>query len=320
MKGLVSRPVETLDAATEPVLVSAAAPRRNHVGTISLVCAVTGMVACRVALTSIDEPWLRILAAGFEAATVGGARRLVRGDGTLPPSTRAPDPAHRHHHRPARKDHREHRERRGERLALARGDRRSPRARRPEHADRRLAPRARARRAARRAAPRPARAASPGCSPPTRPPASSSTRSNASSVRCRSTRRPDAGSRGAVESESAGATFDSARDVAREPGRPPEHRGRPVLVARSLRRDAPRRRQTLRPVRAAPEGRAARASSKRRATTRPRSCAAPPRDPAHPLRRATLDAIGRWADAPRGRRPSRARAGRARCARRCSRA
>src|SRR5687768_12234833 len=70
----VSRPAETLDAETvsPPVLAPAARPRRNHVGTISLVCAVLGMVASRVALTVMDEPWLRIMAAGFEAATVGG--------------------------------------------------------------------------------------------------------------------------------------------------------------------------------------------------------------------------------------------------------
>jgi len=68
----VSRPAETLDVATEPVVVSAVPARRNHVGTISLVCAVAGMVGCRVALGVMDAPWLRILAAGFEAATVGG--------------------------------------------------------------------------------------------------------------------------------------------------------------------------------------------------------------------------------------------------------
>ena len=70
----MSRPAETVDAAITPapVLAPAAPQRRNHVGTISLVCAVLGMVATRVALTVMDEPWLRILAAGFEAATVGG--------------------------------------------------------------------------------------------------------------------------------------------------------------------------------------------------------------------------------------------------------
>ena len=36
-----------------------------------MLCAVGGMVACRVALTTHDVPWLRILTAGFEAGTVG---------------------------------------------------------------------------------------------------------------------------------------------------------------------------------------------------------------------------------------------------------
>jgi uncharacterized membrane-anchored protein YjiN (DUF445 family) len=51
------------------------APRTNHVGTISLVVAVTGAIASRVAMTVgplAGEPWLAIVAAGFEAATVGG--------------------------------------------------------------------------------------------------------------------------------------------------------------------------------------------------------------------------------------------------------
>src|SRR5688572_3404779 len=68
----VSSPAETLDAAADRLSVPAVPPRRNHVGTVSLVCAVVGMVVCRVALGVMDEPWLRILAAGFEAATVGG--------------------------------------------------------------------------------------------------------------------------------------------------------------------------------------------------------------------------------------------------------
>jgi uncharacterized membrane-anchored protein YjiN (DUF445 family) len=68
----VRRSAETLDAAADAVPRPAAVPRRNRVGTISLVCAVLGMVGCRVALGVIDAPWLRILAAGFEAATVGG--------------------------------------------------------------------------------------------------------------------------------------------------------------------------------------------------------------------------------------------------------
>jgi uncharacterized membrane-anchored protein YjiN (DUF445 family) len=51
------------------------APRRNHVGTVSLVVAVGGAIASRVAMATgplAGEPWLGILAAGFEAATVGG--------------------------------------------------------------------------------------------------------------------------------------------------------------------------------------------------------------------------------------------------------
>jgi len=47
-------------------------PRRNHVGTISLATAVAGAVACRAGLAVVDATWLRIVAAGFEAAVVGG--------------------------------------------------------------------------------------------------------------------------------------------------------------------------------------------------------------------------------------------------------
>jgi uncharacterized membrane-anchored protein YjiN (DUF445 family) len=60
-----------LDEATGPSLASPPVARRNPVGTISLVCAVAGMVACRLGLEVADTPWLRIVAAGFEAATVG---------------------------------------------------------------------------------------------------------------------------------------------------------------------------------------------------------------------------------------------------------
>ena len=72
---MVSRPAALLDAgaATRPAV--AVAPRRNPVGTVSLLCAIAGMIACRVALVVgpfADAPWLQILAAGFEAATVGG--------------------------------------------------------------------------------------------------------------------------------------------------------------------------------------------------------------------------------------------------------
>src|SRR5262245_10491159 len=53
---------------------SAAPPRRSHVGTISLLAAVTGVVVTRVALATTalgDAGWLHIVAAGFEAAVVG---------------------------------------------------------------------------------------------------------------------------------------------------------------------------------------------------------------------------------------------------------
>lgn len=80
-QGQVSRPAETLDAAAVAAPVPAAPrgaqeppPRRNHVGTVSLLCAVAGMVVCRIGLVAgpfAGAPWLHILAAGFEAATVG---------------------------------------------------------------------------------------------------------------------------------------------------------------------------------------------------------------------------------------------------------
>jgi len=52
-----------------------APPRRSYLGSVSLAVAVGGAAACQVGLRS--EPlagavWLRVLAAGFEAATVGG--------------------------------------------------------------------------------------------------------------------------------------------------------------------------------------------------------------------------------------------------------
>lgn len=50
-------------------------PRRNHVGTVSLMAAVSGAVACRIGLITgpfVDATWLHVLAAGFEAGTVGG--------------------------------------------------------------------------------------------------------------------------------------------------------------------------------------------------------------------------------------------------------
>jgi uncharacterized membrane-anchored protein YjiN (DUF445 family) len=78
----VSRPAETLEPARVPAPVPAPPlsgvveppPRRNHVGSVSLLCAVVGMVACWIALAAgpfAAAPWLRIVAAGFEAATVG---------------------------------------------------------------------------------------------------------------------------------------------------------------------------------------------------------------------------------------------------------
>jgi uncharacterized membrane-anchored protein YjiN (DUF445 family) len=51
------------------------APRRSYVGAVSLLVAVVGAVACRVALgfgAGARLPWLPIVAAGFEAAMVGG--------------------------------------------------------------------------------------------------------------------------------------------------------------------------------------------------------------------------------------------------------
>ncbi len=51
------------------------AARRNSVGTVSLLVAVAGTVACRVAMTvgRLDHlGWLHVVAAGFEAAVVGG--------------------------------------------------------------------------------------------------------------------------------------------------------------------------------------------------------------------------------------------------------
>ena len=50
-------------------------PRRSYVGTVSLLVAVGGAAASRAALLTgplADATWLRIVAAGFEAAVVGG--------------------------------------------------------------------------------------------------------------------------------------------------------------------------------------------------------------------------------------------------------
>src|SRR5262245_62513014 len=49
--------------------------RRNHIGTISLILAVAGAAATRVGLATAPfagAPWLRVVAAGFDAAVVGG--------------------------------------------------------------------------------------------------------------------------------------------------------------------------------------------------------------------------------------------------------
>jgi uncharacterized membrane-anchored protein YjiN (DUF445 family) len=59
-----------MDADARP----APASRRSHVGTASLLAAVGGAAACHAALAAgplAGEPWLGVLAAGFEAATVG---------------------------------------------------------------------------------------------------------------------------------------------------------------------------------------------------------------------------------------------------------
>src|SRR4029077_20244219 len=67
--GPLAAPAVSRAGAAEPAVA-----RRNHVGTISLLCAVGGMVACRVGLVIgpfAGERWLWLLAAGFEAATVG---------------------------------------------------------------------------------------------------------------------------------------------------------------------------------------------------------------------------------------------------------
>lgn len=53
----------------------AAPTRRNHVGTVSLLVAVSGAAASRAALAAgplAGAPWLEVLAAGFEAGVVGG--------------------------------------------------------------------------------------------------------------------------------------------------------------------------------------------------------------------------------------------------------
>jgi len=72
----MSSPAPTpLESFPRPRAVrSAAPPRRSHVGTISLLAAIGGVVVTRLVLatTSLaDATWLRVVAAGFEAAVVG---------------------------------------------------------------------------------------------------------------------------------------------------------------------------------------------------------------------------------------------------------
>jgi uncharacterized membrane-anchored protein YjiN (DUF445 family) len=60
----------------EPAPRTLPPPRRSYVGAVSLCVAVVGAVGCRVALAwdvaGADPTWLRVVAAGFEAAMVGG--------------------------------------------------------------------------------------------------------------------------------------------------------------------------------------------------------------------------------------------------------
>ena len=63
------------DAVNATLRRAPAVPRRNHVGTVSLLVAIGGAAASRAALASGRFPgalWLQIVGAGFEAATVGG--------------------------------------------------------------------------------------------------------------------------------------------------------------------------------------------------------------------------------------------------------
>jgi uncharacterized membrane-anchored protein YjiN (DUF445 family) len=64
--------LETVPPA--PAARRATPARRSHVGTVSLLAAVAGAAASRIALATgpfAGAPWLAIVAAGFEAATVG---------------------------------------------------------------------------------------------------------------------------------------------------------------------------------------------------------------------------------------------------------
>ena len=80
MHGVEADRPPTVDATAEadlaPSRPTRAAPvRRSYVGVVSLWVAVAGAVACRIALVygaAETLPWLPIVAAGFEAAMVGG--------------------------------------------------------------------------------------------------------------------------------------------------------------------------------------------------------------------------------------------------------
>jgi uncharacterized membrane-anchored protein YjiN (DUF445 family) len=66
---------DALPRGVEPPARTPAPPRRSYVGVVSLLVAVVGAVGCRAALAldpGPDPMWLRVLAAGFEAAMVGG--------------------------------------------------------------------------------------------------------------------------------------------------------------------------------------------------------------------------------------------------------
>jgi uncharacterized membrane-anchored protein YjiN (DUF445 family) len=66
--------VEASERRPGPRLAAANA-RRSHIGTVSLLLAVAGAVACRVALRTgpfVGAAWLQVAAAGFDAALVGG--------------------------------------------------------------------------------------------------------------------------------------------------------------------------------------------------------------------------------------------------------
>ncbi len=70
-----SRPDASAAATASPEPRAVPPVRQNHVGTISLLVAVLGAAACRIALAydlGDGRPWLAILTAGFEAAMVGG--------------------------------------------------------------------------------------------------------------------------------------------------------------------------------------------------------------------------------------------------------